>query len=155
MGSGEAVGGEHGHIVHKTLPPAVREQLGHSHTLELVRVSDPTKRAQLANAAITQEMTVRQFRDPVGAAKANIWYDTDDQTPGVQPKTPPVPPVYVPQPGRLVTQVQKWVGDARILSAGWAALDPTKVRPAQRAGLKQAIAALSAELAALEAKLGE
>ena len=142
-------------IVHRTLPPTVREQLGYSHILALIGIGDPTVRAKLANAAITQEMSVAQFKDTVGAAKANIWYDTDAQTPGVQPKTPPVPPVYVPQPGRLVTQVQKWVGDAHILSAGWAALDPTKVRPAQRAGLKQAIAELRAELAALEAKIGE
>ena len=142
-------------IVHRTLPPTVREQLGYSHILALIGIGDPTVRAKLANAAITQEMSVAQFKDTVGAAKANIWYDTDDQTPGVQPKTPPVPPVYVPQPGRLVTQVQKWVGDAHTLSAGWAALDPTKVRPAQRAGLKQAIAELRAELAVLEAKIGE
>ena len=108
------------HIVHKTLPPAVRERLGYSHTLELVRVSDPTKRPQLANAAIAQEMTVRQFRDTVGAASAGMWYDTDDATLGVQPKPQPEPAVPPPQPGRLVTKTETWVADAQALAAGWA-----------------------------------
>ncbi len=141
------------HIVHQTLPPTVPEQLGYTRMLELVRVSDPTKRAQLANAAITQSMTVAQFKDTVGAANSGTWYDTDDATPGVQPKAPVQAALPPPQPGRLITQAEKWLNDAQTLAAGWAAVDPTKVKAGQRDRMKKAVAALRTELEALEKKL--
>ena len=140
-------------IVHRTLPPTVRDRLGYSHTLELIRVSDPTKRAKLANAAISQALTVAQFKDTVGAANAGTWYDTDDATPGVQPKQAPVAAAIPVQPGRLVTQAEKWVDDAKELAAAWASADQSKIKVVQRGRLKIAIGELRAQLDLLEASI--
>ena len=141
-------------IVYRTLPPAVRDQLGYSHTLALLPIGDPTLRAKLANEAISKAMPIGRFEETVAAAKAGTWYDTDDATPGVQPPPAPAVVALAQQPGRLVTRAEKWLADAQDLAAGWAAVPPDKVTDVQRARLKKVVVALRAQLAELDGKLG-
>ena len=146
----------HVQIVYRTLPPAVRDQLGYSHTLALTKVGDPTMRARLANEAVAKHLTIGVFQDTVDAANAGNWYDTDAAIPGVQPKSAPAkdPPSPKPQAGRMVKQAERWVADTAGFTKDWAGIDAAKVKPTQKARLKAAIAGLRAELAVLEKKLG-
>ena len=67
-------------IVYRTLPSTVRDDLGFSRTLALVKVGDPTMRARLANDALAKRLTLNQFQDVVDSAIAGTWYDTDPAT---------------------------------------------------------------------------
>jgi hypothetical protein len=59
-------------IVVRTLPPAVAEQLFLSQVLELVRLRDPTQRAEVAQVATASDWSMRQLRAAVGALEAQV-----------------------------------------------------------------------------------
>jgi hypothetical protein len=140
-------------IVFDSLPAAVRNTLFLSQILELTRVTDPTARARLAVAAVEGDWTVRQLRDAVGALKAGLPYDADPDAPGVQPPTEGLP-VTKAQPGRLVTQAEKWTRSVDDWTAQWAQVDKAKLRGVQRERVKAAVAGMRARLDRLAKELG-
>lgn len=141
-------------IVFHTLPPAAREQLAYSQIVELTRIGDPTLRSRLAVASLAGEWTVLELKEAIGEAKAGIWYDNDDATPGTQP--PPLPPPAAKaaqQPGRLVTRAEKWLDEIDTWSGLWASVDPAKLSRSQHMRVQATVLALRRRLDELERSL--
>ncbi len=137
------------------LPPGVRDSLKFNHIVSLARVGEPNLRARLAFDTTSQGWTVLQLEDAIHRADDGHYYDTDPSTPGTQAPPPPAePPAPTYQPGRLVTQLVKAGKDLQDWQQAWATVDASKLRGAQRQRVQDALTALKAQVARLEAQLG-
>ena len=139
-------------IVVRTLPPSVAEKLFLSQVLELVRLRDPTQRAELASVAIASDWSMRQLRDAVTAVRAGLPLDGEPDVPGVQvlEVEDAVPRLTA---GRMVTRVEKLAGAVEAWAEGWEQADASVLKDAQRTRLEAAVATLEAQVAALRAGL--
>ena len=141
------------HITWQLLPPAVRDQLLLSHVVELGRVGDPSARARLAMDTTLNRWNVEQLKDAIDRQSAGTYYDTDAQRAGTQPP-PAKPEAKQPfQAGRLVTQLHKASAELGEWQAAWRSIDASKLRGPQRTKLADALQALKAKVAELEAEL--
>ena len=149
--------------VWRTLPEPVRDSLALGQLVTLTRLGDPSARLQVAAAALRHGWTQAQLEDAVdtvrgggildAAALAAIEADGEAQSAGHKPQQERH--LGSSQPGRLVTEAEKW--SARLDDWGdrWAGVDPTRLRPAQRQRLRAATDRLRTRVEALQAALAK
>ncbi len=138
------------------LPAEVRDRLKFSQIVQLARVGEPNMRARLAFDATQQQWNVAQLRDAIARADDHRYYDTDLSTPGTQPPPPrQEEPSAGPQPGRLVTRLVKAGKELQEWEQAWSGVDASKLRGAQRQRVQDALEALKAQVARLEAQLAQ
>jgi len=141
-------------IVVATLPPGVAEPLGLTKVVELTRLSDPTARARLAQAAVTQGWSVAELKAQVARAKRVHVQDVDPETPGLQLPPLPEPEQRAPAAGRVAQRLESWSRQATELTEALSGLDANRLTADQRGRLTDAVAAAEAQLAALRRALG-
>lgn len=141
-------------IVLDSLPVSLAQRLFLSQVLELMRLHDPTARAEVAQAAVAWDWSVLQLRAAVDAARAGLPLDADADAPGVQRPVDEEEPGAAPAPGRMVTRAEKLVGEVEAWSAQWARVDASRLRGAQRRRLVAAVEALEGRVRELRGVLG-
>jgi hypothetical protein len=145
----------HAHLVWRGLPATTRDRLLLTHLLELGRCADPTTRAQLALATTTEQWSRQQLRDAVSAYNAGHWYDTDPETPGVQPpQPPPEAPAKPVSAARLVTRTEKFLPVVQQWQAELEQANLQRLTPAQRQRLAAALVDLEARVAVVKGLVG-
>jgi hypothetical protein len=132
----------------------VAEPLGLTKVVELTRLSDPTARARLAQAAVTQGWSVAELKAQVARAKRVHVLDVDPETPGLQLPPLPEPEQRAPAAGRVAQRLESWSRQATELTEALSGLDANRLTADQRGRLTDAVAAAEAQLAALRRALG-
>lgn len=145
----------HAHLVWRGLPAVSRDRLRLTHLLELGRCPEPTQRARLALAATEEGWSRLQLRDAVSAALAGRYYDTDPNTPGIQPPAPLQPAGRRPSAARLVTRSERLLPEVQAWQAALAQSNIRRLSGDQRARLAQTLQGLEAQIAAARALLAK
>ena len=135
------------------LPEDVVRRLVFSHVVALAKVEDPSTRALLAQAAVSEGWSARQLKDAILAVRAGVWIDGDAGTPGLQPVAP-VEPAPKRRVGWVVNRVERQVEDFGSVAAELADITPEALTDLQLTRLRKAIHELKGQLAAAEARLG-
>jgi hypothetical protein len=140
-------------LCYDTLPPAMRDKLSWSALLAISSVPEPNQRARLAAAAVRESWPVSKVKEAVALAGQNRLWDAEPEKEGLQLPAPKPEPL--PQPGRLVTQTEKWTSEVQAWRQEFARIDPSKLNHGQIQRMREAIAALRGQIAELEKSLVE
>lgn len=139
-------------ICYDLLPPANRDKLGWSATLQISTLDDPNQRARLAAAAVAEQWPVARVKQAVALAQQHRFWDAEPATEGLQLPEPRAP--LPPQPGRLVTRTEKWSEEISNWRKEFELIDAKRLDKAQVERMKAAMAAVRGQLDELEGKLG-
>ena len=139
-------------ICYDALPPGIRDQVGWSATLQISSLADPNQRARLATAAATERWPVAKVKEAVALAGQHRLWDAEPDQPGLQLPEPKDP--SPPQPGRLVTQSEKWTEQIGSWRKEFERVDASKLSKAHVERMRLAVAAARGQLDELERRLG-
>jgi hypothetical protein len=139
-------------ICYDALPPGIRDQVGWSATLQISSLADPNQRARLATAAATERWPVAKVKEAVALAGQHRLWDAEPDQPGLQLPEPKDP--SPPQPGRLVTQSEKWTEQIGSWRQEFERVDASKLSKAHVERMRLAVAAARGQLDELERRLG-
>jgi hypothetical protein len=151
------------YAVWRTLPPLARAGLRLGQLALLTRLADPSARAAVAVAALRHGWTQRQLTDAVdtvrggGALDEGTIASIEDSggvAAGGEAAAAPAPaPKGSRQPGRLVSEAERWSQAVQGWQERWATVDAEKLRPAQRRRVLEAAVRLERQVVALRQRL--
>jgi hypothetical protein len=165
------------HGTWRTLPPAVREGLGLGQLSTLTRLGDATQRVEVAVAALQHGWTLQQLVDAVAAVKGGATLNAGkiaaiegvdglggqgegadagggaDAARSGDAAAGAALPRGSRQPGRLVTEAERWSAQLEGWALRWGTVELGKLRAAQRQRVLDAAARLEAQAAALRERL--
>lgn len=138
-------------ICFDTLPLGIRDKLSWSALLAIAGIDEPNIRARVAAATVREKWPVTKVKEAAALAAQNRLWDTDPEEPGLQMPEPKA--ATPPQPGRLVTQTEKWGEQIGSWRQEFERIDASKLTKAQLERMHLAVAAARGQLDELEAKL--
>ena len=148
-------------FVVKDLPRALVAQLVYSHVVQLTAIEDDQTRALLAKATVDNHWSGQALQLAIEAVREGRWPDGDPDQPGLQPEglaqapgEPEAEPTR-PQPGRVVTRLERSAKDLADLVGQWHAVPVEKLTKAQAARVRSAVEALEQQVAEMKARLEE